>query len=127
MEEEEVGYLNNTDSHSAVDGAEHIESSYSSDNEDMSTHGTADHMAHGDAHIPDQHLIADEQKQLLLSDPEISFETAGTSTLEVQDIEQTYVKKVAQVKKPESTIRKSFRVRKKAKMAREWRLLHFCM
>ena len=73
----------------------------------MSTHGSADLMDHGDAHAPDQRHNSELREEPAVTDPEGSVDEADTSHSEVQYIEQTEVKKVAQEKKPEPTVRKS--------------------
>ena len=79
----------------------------------MSTHGSADLMDHGDAHAPDQHHDSELREEPAITDPEGSVDEAGNSHSEVQDTEQTEVQKVAQEKKPEPTVRKSSRIKKK--------------
>ena len=63
---------------------------------DMSTHGSADLMNHGDAHAPDQQKVTEVRDEPVITDPKSSVENAGASHSEVQDIEQTAIKKVAQ-------------------------------
>ena len=108
-EEHEEEEDNDAVSQSAADAAEHSEE----EELDMSTHGSADLMDHGDAHAPDQQKVTEVRDEPVITDPESSVENAGASHSEVQDIEQTEVKKVAQEKKPEPTVRKSSRVRKR--------------
>ena len=104
IEEEEDD--NDTVSQSAADAAEHSEEEVL----DMSTHGSADLIDHGDALSPDQHHNFELREEPAGTDPDGE---ADTSHSEVQDIEQTEVKKVAQEKKPEPTVRKSSRIKKK--------------
>lgn len=81
---------------------------------DMSTHGSADRMDHGDAHAPDQHSTLGLRENYA-TDSNVPVVETNASHLEVKQShdKQKEVKGAVQEKKPEPKVRKSTRIRKK--------------
>ena len=69
-EEHEEEEDNGAVSQSAADAAEHSEE----EELDMSTHGSADLMDHGDPHAPDQQKVTEVRNEPVITDPKSSVE-----------------------------------------------------